>query len=140
MRREDAQVDLQAALQPNAGFRRAFGDDGLRARKGHEGGDHRVGVGRGAHDVDVADGRLVAAQTPGREQILRLTLTSLSGKKARTCYDKNNQVDPSVPANRARLLFSLAMSNAVPGFTDKLGKAVKKLVALAGGSAEKELF
>ncbi len=75
-----------------------------------------------------------------REQILRLTLTSLSGKKARTCYDKNNQVDPSVPANRARLLFSLAMSNAVPGFTDKLGKAVKKLVALAGGSAEKELF
>ncbi len=75
-----------------------------------------------------------------REQILRLTLTSLSGKKARVCYDKKNQVDASVPSNRARLLFSLPMSNAVPGFTDKLGKAVKKLVALAGGSPEKDIF
>ncbi len=75
-----------------------------------------------------------------REQVLRLTLTSLSGKKARVCYDKNNQVDTSIASNRARLLFSLAMSNAVPGFTDKMGKAVKKLVALAGGSAEKDIF
>ena len=75
-----------------------------------------------------------------REQVLRLTLTSLSGKKARVCYDSHNQVDTSVAANRARLLFSLPMDNAVSGFTDKMGKAVKKLVALAGGSPEKDLF
>ena len=75
-----------------------------------------------------------------REQILRLTLTSLSGKKARICYDKKGQVDESIASNRARLLFSLAMSNAVPAFTTKMGKAVKKLVALAGGSPEKDLF
>lgn len=75
-----------------------------------------------------------------REQVLRLTLTSLSGKRARTCYDKNNQADPSIVANRARLLFSLAMSNAVPKFTDNMGKAIKKLIALAGGTPEKDLF
>jgi uncharacterized lipoprotein YajG len=75
-----------------------------------------------------------------REQVLRLTLTSLSGKKARVCYDSHNQVDTSVPSNRARLLFSLPMANGVTGFTDKMGKAVKKLVALAGGAPEKDLF
>ncbi|HXR39253.1 MAG TPA: hypothetical protein VN776_09175 [Terracidiphilus sp.] len=75
-----------------------------------------------------------------REQVLRLTLTSLSGKKARICYDTHNEVDSSIAANRARLLFSVAMSNAVPGFTEKMGKAVKKLIALAGGTPEKDLF
>jgi hypothetical protein len=75
-----------------------------------------------------------------REQVLRLTLTSLSGKKARTCYDSHNQVDTSIPENRARLLFSLAMANAVPSFTDKMSKAVKKLIVLAGGSPEKNIF
>ena len=75
-----------------------------------------------------------------REQVLRLTLTSLSGKKARVCYDKDNLVDTSIASNRARLLFSLVMSNAVPKFTDNMGKAVKKLIALAGGTPEKDLF
>jgi uncharacterized lipoprotein YajG len=75
-----------------------------------------------------------------REQVLRLTLTSLSGKKARVCYDSHNQVDTSVASNRARLLFSLPMTNGVTGFTDKMGKAIKKLVALAGGAPEKDLF
>lgn len=75
-----------------------------------------------------------------REQVLRVTLTSLSGKKARTCYDTHNQVDPSVASNRARLLFSLSKANAVPSFTDNMGKAIKKLVALSGGAPEKDLF
>lgn len=75
-----------------------------------------------------------------REQILRVTLTSLSGKKARTCYDSQNQVDTSIAPNRARLAFSLYKANAVPNFTDSMGKALKKLVTLAGGSAEKDLF
>ena len=75
-----------------------------------------------------------------RQQVLRLTLTSLSGKKARTCYDAHNQVDTSVPGNRARLLFSLQKTNAVPDFSENMNKAVKKLVTLAGGEAEKSLF
>jgi hypothetical protein len=32
------------------------------------------------------------------------------------------------------------MSNALPKFTDNMGKAVKKLIALAGGTPEKDLF
>jgi hypothetical protein len=75
-----------------------------------------------------------------RPQVLRLTLTSLSGKKARTCYDIHNHVDPSVPGNRARLLFSLPKTNAVPNFTENMNKAIKKLVTLAGGAPEKNLF
>jgi hypothetical protein len=75
-----------------------------------------------------------------REDILRLTLTSLSGKKARTCYDKNNQVDSNLASNRARLLFSVPKANAIPGFSEKMGKAVKKLIVLAGGAPEKDIF
>lgn len=75
-----------------------------------------------------------------REDILRLTLTSLSGKKARTCYDKNNQVDASLASNHARLLFSVPKADAVPGFSEKMGKAIKKLIVLAGGAPEKDIF
>ena len=75
-----------------------------------------------------------------REQLLRVTLTSLSGKKARTCYDNHNQVDPTPVSNRARLLFSLSKASAVPSFTDNMGKAIKKLVVLAGGAPEKDFF
>jgi hypothetical protein len=75
-----------------------------------------------------------------REDVLRLTLTALNGKKARTCYDSHNQVDTSIASNRARLLFSVAKTNTVPKFTDNMGNAVKKLVALAGGAPEKNLF
>lgn len=75
-----------------------------------------------------------------REQILRVTLTSLSGKKARTCYDTHNQVDTSLAANRARLVFSLPKTNAVPNFTVNMGKAITKLIVLAGGNPEKDIF
>lgn len=75
-----------------------------------------------------------------RDKLLRVTLTSLSGRKARTCYDSHNQVDTSMAANHARLLFSLSKSSAVPDFSATMGKAIKKLVELAGGSGEKEIF
>jgi hypothetical protein len=75
-----------------------------------------------------------------REDVLRLTVTSLSGKKARTCYDKNNQVDTSIASNRARLLFSVPKANAVPKFAETMGKAIKKLIVLSGGSPEKDPF
>jgi hypothetical protein len=75
-----------------------------------------------------------------REEVLRLTLTSVSGKNARTCYDKHNQVDTNVAANRARLLFSYSKASAVPNFSENMGKAIKKLIVLSGGAAEKKLF
>jgi hypothetical protein len=75
-----------------------------------------------------------------RDKVLRVTLTSLSGQKARTCYDSHNQVDTNIAANRARLLFSQTKSSAVPNFTDAMGKAIKKLVVLAGGNGEKQIF
>jgi hypothetical protein len=37
-----------------------------------------------------------------------------------------------------RLLFSMPKANAVPKFTDKMTTAIKKLVALAGGNADKD--
>jgi hypothetical protein len=75
-----------------------------------------------------------------RPKVLRLTLTSLSGQKARTCYDSHNQVDPTVPGNRARLLFSLQKAEAVSDFQENMNKAIKKLVIQAGGEPEKKLF
>jgi hypothetical protein len=73
-----------------------------------------------------------------REDVLRLTMTSLSGRKARVCYDNQNLLDTSIPTNRVRLLFSMSKANAVPKFTDKMITAMKKLVALAGGNADKD--
>jgi hypothetical protein len=75
-----------------------------------------------------------------RDKVLRITMTSLSGKKARTCYDSHNQVDTNLAQNHARLLFSQTKSSAEPNFTDAMGKAIKKLVVLAGGNGEKEIF
>jgi hypothetical protein len=75
-----------------------------------------------------------------REKVLRVTLTSLSGKKARTCYDGHGQVDTQIARNRARLLFSQSKANATPNFTENMGKALKKLVVLAGGTPEKDIF
>lgn len=75
-----------------------------------------------------------------REKILRLTLTSVSGKPARTCYNTRNQVDASIPGNRARLLFSLDKANAVRNFTASMNKAVQKLVEQCGGAAQKDLY
>ena len=75
-----------------------------------------------------------------RDKVLRVTLTSLSGKKARTCYDSHNQVDTNLASNHARLLFSESKSSSLPDFTTTLGKALKKLIVLAGGNGEKAIF
>ncbi|MGD0860969.1 MAG: hypothetical protein ABR912_16880 [Terracidiphilus sp.] len=75
-----------------------------------------------------------------RGEILRLTMTSSSGKKARTCYDTENQVDKSISGNRVRLVFAQDKANAVPDFTYNMTKAIKKLVVASGGAAEKKLF
>jgi hypothetical protein len=75
-----------------------------------------------------------------REEVMRLTLTSMSGKKARTCYDKNGVVDTSLASNHARLLFSVPKADAIPGFSEKMGKAIKKMIVLAGGTPEKDIF
>jgi len=75
-----------------------------------------------------------------RAPLLRLTLTSLTGKKARTCYDSHGQADTSISGNRARLLFSQAKAAEVPDFPATMSKAIKKLIVLAGGNPEKKLF
>jgi len=75
-----------------------------------------------------------------RGEILRLTMTSTSGKKARTCYDTENQVDKSISGNRVRLVFAQDKANAVPDFTYNMTKAIKKLVVASGGAAEKTIF
>jgi hypothetical protein len=75
-----------------------------------------------------------------RAKVLRVTVTSLGGQKARTCYDAHNQVDASVASNRARLLFSLPKTEVVPNFQQNMTKALKKLVLSAGGAPEKDIF
>jgi len=75
-----------------------------------------------------------------RGDILRLTMTSSSGKPARICYDNQNQIDRSISANRVRFLFAHDKANAVPDFAYNMTKAIKKLVVLSGGAAEKKVF
>jgi hypothetical protein len=75
-----------------------------------------------------------------RETLLRLTLTSTSGKTARACYDRKNHPDTSAPSNRVRLLFSASQARQSPDFQKNVAKAVKKLIVLSGGAAEKKLF
>jgi hypothetical protein len=75
-----------------------------------------------------------------REPLARLTIFSAPGKNARTCYDNDNQVDQTIPGNRARLLFLYAKIPEGSGFETKMTKAMKKLIALTGGDAEKDLF
>lgn len=75
-----------------------------------------------------------------REDVLRLTITSLSGKKARTCYDNHGVLDPSLASNRARFLFSAPKSTSVANFPVTMGKAIKKLIVASGGAPEKTLF
>ncbi len=70
-----------------------------------------------------------------RGQVLRLTMNSMSGKAARACYDTQNRIDASIATNRARLFFSLSKANATPGFTNKMDKAIKKLIVQSGGAA-----
>jgi hypothetical protein len=75
-----------------------------------------------------------------REQMLRLTVISVAGKTARTCYDNQNRVDARVPGNRARFLFSLSKTDQMWDFKSKTAKAVKKLITASGGAPEKNLF
>ena len=75
-----------------------------------------------------------------RAEVLRLTVNSVSGKKARACYDNQNQIDPTLASNRARLFFSLSKSRATAGFTDKMDKAIKELVVASGGAPEKHIL
>jgi hypothetical protein len=75
-----------------------------------------------------------------RDKLLRLTLVSVSGTTARTCYDKMNRVDSTVPANRVRLLFSLSKADQWPNFQTKITKALKRLIVLSGGASPNDLF
>ena len=75
-----------------------------------------------------------------RQPLARLTVISVPGKSARTCYDVDNQVDATISGNRARLLFSWGKIPDGSGFQAKMTKAMKKLIALSGGSAEKDIF
>lgn len=75
-----------------------------------------------------------------RDQLLRLTFVSVSGKMARTCYDKQNHIDPSLLGNRVRLLFSLSKAEEIPKFQEKVAKAFKELIVLSGGAPENTLF
>jgi len=75
-----------------------------------------------------------------REKLVRLTMVSVIGKSARTCYDAQDHVDPTLIGNRARLLFSEPKADDVPDFHDKMTKAMKKLIALTGGAQEKDIF
>jgi hypothetical protein len=75
-----------------------------------------------------------------RQPLARLSVVSVPGKGARTCYDLDNQIDPTISTNRARLLFSWEKIPDGSGVQAKMTKAVKKLIALSGGHAEKDIF
>jgi hypothetical protein len=75
-----------------------------------------------------------------REKLVRLTMVSVLGKTARTCYDKQDHVDTTLTANRARFLFSEPKTDDVPDFQGKMSKAIKKLIVLDGGAPEKDIF
>ncbi|HMG87865.1 MAG TPA: hypothetical protein VK574_19175 [Terracidiphilus sp.] len=75
-----------------------------------------------------------------RPPLARLTVDAMAGKKARTCYDTENNVDPSIPSTRARILFSWAMIPDGSGFQAKFTKALKKLIKLSGGMTDKDIF
>ena len=75
-----------------------------------------------------------------RAPLARMNIFSVPGKKARTCYDNDNNVDPSVPTTHVRLLFSWDRIPDGSGFEAKMNKAMKKLIAKSGGQAEKDIF
>lgn len=75
-----------------------------------------------------------------RAPLARMTVIAVAGKKARTCYDPENNIDPSTPPTRARLLFSWDRIPEGSGFQTKFTKALKKLIKLSGGTTEKDIF
>jgi hypothetical protein len=75
-----------------------------------------------------------------RAPLARLTVDAVVGKKARTCYDTDNNIDPSISSSRARILFSWDRIPEGSGFQTKFTKALKKLIKQSGGMAEKNIF
>lgn len=75
-----------------------------------------------------------------RQQILRLTIISVSGKTARTCYDKWGRLDTNPASNRARFMFALGKIGDPAAFQTKMTKAFKMLIAASGGAPEKDIF
>jgi hypothetical protein len=75
-----------------------------------------------------------------RSPLARLTVDAMAGKKARTCYDTDNNVDPAIAPSRARILFSWAMIPDGSGFQAKFTKAFKKLIKMSGGMTEKDIY
>ena len=75
-----------------------------------------------------------------RAPLARLTVIAIAGKSARTCYDTGNNVDPSTPITRARILFSWDRIPEGSGFQSKFTRAFKKLIVMSGGATEKDLF
>jgi hypothetical protein len=75
-----------------------------------------------------------------RAPLARLNVVSVAGKKARTCYDVENNIDPAIMVTRARILFSWEKIPEGSGFQSKFTKAFKKLITQSGGGAEVSLF
>ena len=75
-----------------------------------------------------------------RAPLARMTVISVAGKKARTCYDVDNNIDPSIPVTRVRILFSWDKIPEGSGFQAKFTKAFKKLIKQSGGAEEKDIF
>ena len=75
-----------------------------------------------------------------RAPLARMTIIAVAGKKARTCYDTENNIDPSTPVTRARILFSWDRIPEGSGFQTKFTNALKKLIKLSGGTGEKEIY
>jgi len=75
-----------------------------------------------------------------RAPLARMTVVSVAGKKARTCYDPENNIDPAPSPTRARILFSWEKIPEGSGFQSKFTKAFKKLITQSGGAAEASLF
>lgn len=75
-----------------------------------------------------------------RAPLARMTIVSMAGKKARTCYDTENNVDPSIPSTHVRILFSWDKIPESSGLQTKMTKAMKKLIIKSGGYADKDIF
>ena len=75
-----------------------------------------------------------------RSPLARLTVDAIAGKRARTCYDAENNLDTSIPSSRARILFSWAMIPDGSGFQAKFTKALKKLIKQSGGMTDKDIY
>lgn len=75
-----------------------------------------------------------------RAPLARMTVVSAAGKKARTCYDNDNNVDTTIATMYARLLFSWDKIPESSGLQTKMTRAFKKLIKQSGGYAEKDIF